>query len=183
MVILLFGVSNVGKTSIGRELANRMNYLFLDLDEEIKKKFHISLEKFMQDNPWPYERNMLKGKILGELIQNHDDKTVIAVSPIFYARAFNKLLNSSSVMVIELQDSEEHIFDRLVFSDENDVVYSDDEYKEKHREYYIREIHKDVIYVKRTFKKITNKYYIDNKPIEAAADELYNMIQSGQFSY
>ena len=59
-------------------------------------------------------------------------------------------------------------------------MYSDDEYKEKHREYYIREIHKDIIYVKRTFKKRTfkktiNSYYIDNKPIEAA-DELYNMI-------
>lgn len=37
MKILLFGVSNVGKSTIGKMLANRINYHFYDLDEEVKK--------------------------------------------------------------------------------------------------------------------------------------------------
>ena len=34
--ILLFGVSNVGKTTTGRLLADQLNAKFYDLDEEIK---------------------------------------------------------------------------------------------------------------------------------------------------
>ena len=37
MKILLFGVSNVGKTTVGKQLAERLGYMFYDLDEEIKK--------------------------------------------------------------------------------------------------------------------------------------------------
>ena len=38
MKILLFGVSNVGKTTIGTMLAKRLGFNFYDLDEEVKKK-------------------------------------------------------------------------------------------------------------------------------------------------
>lgn len=37
MRILLFGISNIGKTSIGKSLAQKLSYDFYDLDEEIKK--------------------------------------------------------------------------------------------------------------------------------------------------
>lgn len=39
MIIMLFGISNVGKTVTGEMLAKKLNYSFLDLDEEIKKRF------------------------------------------------------------------------------------------------------------------------------------------------
>jgi shikimate kinase len=39
MVIMLFGISNVGKTVTGEKLAEKLKYTFLDLDEE--KKRHI----------------------------------------------------------------------------------------------------------------------------------------------
>lgn len=37
MKILLFGISNVGKTTIGTMLAKQLGYSFYDLDEEVKK--------------------------------------------------------------------------------------------------------------------------------------------------
>ena len=36
MNIMLFGISNVGKTTIGRIVADKLGYDFYDLDEEIK---------------------------------------------------------------------------------------------------------------------------------------------------
>ena len=39
MKIMLFGVSNVGKTTLGTMLAKRLGYIFYDLDEEVKKNF------------------------------------------------------------------------------------------------------------------------------------------------
>ena len=37
MKLLIWGVSNVGKTTIGRELSKRLNCKFYDIDDEIIK--------------------------------------------------------------------------------------------------------------------------------------------------
>lgn len=176
MIVLIFGVSNVGKTVTGEKLAAKLGYSFFDLDEEIKKEHHTTLENFMKMYAWPHERFIEKGRILKKIILENTNDMVIAVSPIYHARNFNRLLEMPEVIAVELQDTEEHIFERLVFSDENDVIYKDDEYKEAHREYYMRDIHEDIMYVKRPYKKIEWKYFIDNKPVEQVADELFRML-------
>jgi len=127
MVILLFGVTNIGKTVTGSKLAERINYSFYDLDDVIKKKFNTTLDKFIKDNPFSYERGRLKGKILSDIIMESTGDIVIAVSPIYYSRFFNKLLDLDQVIAIELQDSKENIFQRLVFSNEEDNIYKDDD--------------------------------------------------------
>ena len=38
MIIFLLGFMGAGKTTIGRDLANSMNFKFIDLDEYIEKK-------------------------------------------------------------------------------------------------------------------------------------------------
>ena len=174
----MFGVSNVGKTVTGKMLAEKLEYSFADLDEEIKKRFQTTLEIFMHDYPYQHERYEIKGKILRDLLNEYKDNLVIAVSPIFHARYFNSILNMERVIAIELQDSEEHIFERLVFSDENDNVYKDDAYKEKHKDYYMRDIHEDIVYVKRVFEKIENKYFINNRPVNQVVDDLLIMIRN-----
>ena len=174
----MFGVSNVGKTVTGKMLAEKLEYSFADLDEEIKKRFQTTLEIFMHDYPYQHERYEIKEKILRDLLNEYKDNLVIAVSPIFHARYFNSLLNMERVIAIELQDSEEHIFERLVFSDENDNVYKDDAYKEKHKDYYMRDIHEDIVYVKRVFEKIENKYFINNRPVNQVVDDLLIMIRN-----
>ncbi len=172
MILLIFGVTNVGKTVTGEILAKKLKYPFFDLDDEIRKKFHTTLEEFMKKNPWPYERAKVKGKVLREVIDNNGDNMVLAVSPIYYARNFNYFLQRENVIAVELQDTKEHIFERLVFSDENDQVYEDNEYKETHRDHYLREIREDIQYVKATFSKIQWKYFVDNKSPEQAAEEI-----------
>jgi len=177
MIIMLFGISNVGKTVTGQHLAERLEYPFFDLDEEIRKRFQTSLENFMHDYPSSYERFKIKGRILKDIINENKDSIVIAVSPIYTARNFNPLIDMEQVIAIELQDSEEHIFQRIVFSDENDNTYRDDEYKEKHKDYYIKEIHKDIVCTRSLFKKIKNKYFINNRSVDQVVDELMFMIQ------
>lgn len=119
---------------------------------------------------------IIKGKVLRKTIEENGTDMVVAVSPIFDARNFNYLLAWEDVIGLELQDTEEHIFGRLVFSDENDNVYRDDEYKMQHKEHYLRDIHEDIMYVKKTFRKIQWKYFVDNKPVEQVAEELFQML-------
>ena len=110
MIIMLFGITNVGKTATGKKLARKLNYSFFDLDEEIKKRFQTTLEKFMHDYPFSYERGKIKGMILKDLLKENKDNIVIAVSPIYYARHFNSLLDLEQVIAIDLQDPVAHIF-------------------------------------------------------------------------
>jgi shikimate kinase len=176
MIVLLFGVSGVGKTSVGEKLAEKLQCPFFDLDDEIKRTMNTTLEQFMKDYPFSHERFKIKGKILKDLINNQKSHAVIAVCPIYHARNFNALLDSKKIFAIELLDTAENIFDRLVFSDENDHVYKDDEYKEKHRAYYINDIRQDMSFTKKVYKKIVNKYFVDNQPVEQVVEALWNLI-------
>ena len=47
MIILLFGISNVGKSTVGKIVADTLKIPFYDLDDEIKKLYNITLEEFV----------------------------------------------------------------------------------------------------------------------------------------
>ena len=130
MTIYLFGVSNVGKTTTGRLLAKVLDYIFYDLDEEVKH-FSVTLEEFVNTGTLR-ERDRKRGEVLDRIVRDKRDK-VVAVTPIAYMEYIRKFLLRKNVLAIELCDTPEHIFDRLVFSDENDVVYQDDDYKNAHK--------------------------------------------------
>lgn len=74
------------------------------------------------------------GKIAGD---RHNK--VAAVTPIAYMDYIRKFLKRKNVLPIEFRDTPENIFDRLVFSDENEVIYHDD-YKDAHKDHYLRDI-------------------------------------------
>ena len=162
MTIYLFGVSNVGKTTTGRLLAKVLDYIFDDLDEEVKQYFGVTLEEFVNTGTLR-ERDRKRGEVLDRIVRDKRDK-VVAITPIAYMEYIRKFLLRKNVLAIELCDTPEHIFDRLVFSDENDVVYQDDDYKNAHKEYYLKEISEDIRYYgKHSFKIIKNKFNMDGK--------------------
>lgn len=179
MKILLFGISNIGKTSIGKLLAQKLKYNFFDLDDEIKAVYHTTLENFNRLFPDDYKRHQIRCDMLKQLI-DRSKHSVIAVSVINYKEMLDPILNNKDILTIELRDKPENIFDRLVFSDENDNIYKDDDYKNKHRKHYMNEIISDLYYYSQIYQNVSSKYFIDNKPIAAAANELYTLIQTKQ---
>ena len=136
MKILLFGVSNVGKTTIGKLLAEKIKFSFYDLDDEIKKYYGITLEEFVHN--------------------------------------FEKCIVADDILLIELCDSPENIFSRLVFSDEEDNLYIDLQYKNEHKEYYMNEIREDIHWYGQIFDKIgvKNKFAMNNDGPEKVVSRL-----------
>ncbi len=47
MNITLIGMTGVGKTSLGQELAKRLDFRFIDVDELIEKKFDLILQEIV----------------------------------------------------------------------------------------------------------------------------------------
>lgn len=176
MKILLFGITNVGKSTIGKFLSEKLNYEFDDLDEEIKRRYG-KIDNFINKYPWTYERHKERGKILSDIVNKYDDNVVIAVSSIFYVRCFSKLLEDENILAIELQDKLENILKRLVYADEDDNVFPLEITTEKERKYYLSEIKKDITFFKRTYAKITNKFDMNGEEPETVTERLAKYIE------
>ena len=176
MKILLFGITNVGKSTIGKLLSEKLNYEFDDLDEEIKRRYG-KIDTFINKYPWDYDRHKVKGKILSDIVNKYEDNVVIAVSSIFYVRCFSKLLEDENILAIELQDKPGNILKRLVYADGDDNVFPLEITTEKERKYYLSEIKKDITFFKRTYAKITNKFAMNGEDPETVTERLAKYIE------
>ncbi len=170
MNIILVGISNVGKTVTGQLLAKKLGYDFYDLDEEVKRILGITLEEFVNTGTLFY-RDQVRCELIHKIIKIKSDK-VFAVTPLSYIDNVRRLFSSDDVLMIHLQDSAQHIFDRLVFSDENDNVYKDDEYKNRHRNHYLSEIEGDISWYDKIFTGVKNKFNMAGDPTEVVVARL-----------
>lgn len=152
MIILLFGAGNVGKSTTGAILAQRLGIPFFDLDDEIKNKYGVSMEEFVNTVPLR-ERDRKRGLLIRKLMRKNED-LVLAVTPMTYTEYIEEKLYEPGVLCVELYDSPENIFSRLIFTDEKDREYRDDEYRDRHKAYYMREIRGDLDYYGRIYSRI-----------------------------
>ena len=179
MNILLFGVSNVGKTTIGKIMAKKLDYDFYDIDDEVKRYYgYKNINEFIRKNSFVIDRDQKRSYIMEPLIKKEGNK-VIAVPPIYYTKYYLNSLKkiSTEVVKIEIQDSPENIFKRLIFSDENDQEYVDDEYKKRYEKEYLKEIKKDISGYKAAFSKIENKIDISGKDANDATDYIISEVR------
>ena len=177
MIILLFGISNVGKTTVGKLLAKKLNYQFYDMDEEIRKYYHTTNIGFINRYKNLEDRDQRRAKLLKRLLKNKDH-VVVAVTPISFFNDFYDIVFEDNVLSIELSDTVENIFDRLVFTDDNDVIMADSrEYALAHKNYYMKDIFEDYIYYHRIYKVLENEFKMEGKLPEEVVDVLYDKYQ------
>lgn len=177
MIILLFGISNVGKTTVGKLLAKKLNYQFYDMDEEIRKYYHTTNIGFINRYKNLEDRDQRRAKLLKRLLKNKDH-VVVAVTPISFFNDFYDIVFEDNVLSIELSDTVENIFDRLVFTDDDDKIKDDSrEYAHVHKNYYMRDIFEDYIYYHRIYKVLENEFKMEGKLPEEVVDVLYDKYQ------
>ena len=170
--------SNVGKTTVGKLLAERLDIKFVDLDEEVKNRLKIFLEEFVNTENLRW-RDQKRGSIIKKVIETEED-LVFAISPISYIENFKTSIISDDNLLIELYDTPENIFSRLIFSDENDDIYTDDNYKNANKDYYMKEIQEDLDWYGMVNAKIGihNRVFVNNKSPEEVVDRIimeYNL--------
>lgn len=123
MRIFLCGVSCVGKTTVGRLLAEQLGYNFIDLDCEVEAYYKKPIS-FLQKECGTMEA--YRGKVLDvlkDVLQKHSDNYVLVLPPSGLFHTFWRVIKTVDPVVIVLTDRAKNILERIVFYDDIPVPW------------------------------------------------------------
>ena len=100
--IYLVGFMGAGKTSVGRRLAAKLGWKFVDLDEEIERREHRPIAEIFRDNGEPYFRN-LERHCLKDL--SSSEKAIVALGGGAFIDAENRDLAEKTGLTVWLKAS------------------------------------------------------------------------------
>ena len=67
--VYLVGFMGAGKTSVGRALAKRLDWRFVDIDEQIERREHLAVAEIFQRHGEPYFRGVERD-VLAEQVRS-----------------------------------------------------------------------------------------------------------------
>lgn len=155
MILYLVGISCVGKTTIGKLLADRIGFSFYDLDEEIAAYYGKPIER-IQDECFNMDAYREKGSVVLEYLFSRKIDAVIAGTmsglKLPYLREYKKHKESKDLYSIHIKDSFENVLNRLTFFDKDSKPIKkslDDSLKLE----YLKELKADYNYFKGSFDR------------------------------
>ena len=179
MRILLTGVSCAGKSTLGKILADRLDYAFYDLDKEIEQYFGESIERlrsrYLTGHSFRYEVGVV---VLKEIIfKRNSSNSVIALPPSGLKDAYSRTIKNTECTVVAITDTPENILKRIAFYDidSNPVQKT---LTDKEMAYYLKEIKKDITYFGKTYKRAHLMVDIAGLSIENSVSRIQDAVQS-----
>lgn len=167
MILYLIGISCVGKTTIGKMLAEKIGFSFFDLDDEVQKYYKKPIER-IQDECFTMNGYREKASIVLEQLFSKNIDSVISGTPsgmkFSYLKVYKRHKNKD-LYSIYLEDSFENVLDRLTFydKDSNPITENLDEQKKKR---YLKAIQMDYNYFKDSYKRADFQVNIKNVKLE-----------------
>ena len=169
MRIFLVGVSCVGKTTIGAELAKLLGCGFFDFDEEVERFFEIPLEHLQEkfENMDLFRQEASKA-LLHVLTRKESNNSVIALPPSGLMNPYWKVVSESTGTIIALKDDARNIVKRIKFFDKDSNVITKS-LSNKENKYYLSEIKKDIFYYSYSHKRAHISVSIEGLDVRHAA--------------
>jgi shikimate kinase len=110
MNIILIGFMGAGKTTVGRKLANRLGYFFLDTDQQIEKQQGCTIEEIFRYAGEATFRD-LETKLLGNLQNVYN--TILSTGGGMFLRSENQVFLKGIGKTVYLQVDRETLEQRL----------------------------------------------------------------------
>ncbi len=153
MRIFLTGVGCVGKTTIGRKMAELMGIAFFDLDYEVEKFFGTSIERLQMEHLSFHSFREEAAKVLVHILKRPDSRDcVIALPPSGLMGGYLRVLKKTEGLRVVITDTPENILERIKFFDIDtrplDITLTAEEKK-----LYLREIKEDITYFSKSYHR------------------------------
>ncbi len=178
MRVFLTGVSCVGKTTVGRRLAELMGISFFDLDTEIEQFFGMSIERLQQKYWMPHDfRKEAAKALLSILDRPESQQAVIALPPSGLMGGYLAVIKKTPGLKVALLDKPERILDRIVFYDV-DSRPMDKHLTDEERPLYLKEIKKDITYFKKSYTRADLQVSIEGLDVEQAAHHILAQLKA-----
>ncbi|MDZ7672706.1 MAG: shikimate kinase [Halanaerobiales bacterium] len=161
MIISLIGFMAAGKTTVGKKLAQKLNYDFIDLDQYIEKKQKMSVQEIFKTKGEKYFRKLEK-RYLKYILSNYDNLVISPGGGIVLNKNNVEILKKNTVPFL-LKASSDTVLKRIDKLEERPLLNNENPKKtiekllDKRAKYYNQ------------FENVINT---DNKKIEQIVDEI-----------
>jgi shikimate kinase len=154
MRIFLAGVSCVGKTTIGAELAGLLEYRFFDLDVEIERFFETSIERLRSRYLTSHNFRLAASQALKHVLSRDDSyNCVIALPPSGLLGGYWKVVKETrDATIVVLRDTAENILKRITFYDIDSRPVQVN-LTDREKGLHLRELKADIAYFSRSFRR------------------------------
>ena len=178
MRVFLTGVACVGKTTVGRRLAELMGLNFFDLDTEIEQFFGLTIERLRQKYWMPHDFRKEAARALSHILTKPESRqTVIALPPSGLMGGYLAVIKKTQGLKVVLLDRPERILERIVFYDV-DSRPMDKRLTDEERPLYLKEIKKDITYFKKSYTRADLQVSIEDRDVEQAAHHLLAQLKA-----
>jgi shikimate kinase len=177
MIIYLVGISCIGKTTIGKLLADKIDYSFYDLDEEIQDYYKKPIER-IQDECLTMNGYREKASVVLDKLFSKNIDSVISGTPsglkFSYLQVYKRHKDKELISIC-LNDSFENVLDRLTFydKDSNPILEKLNESKKKR---YLKGIRADYNFFKDLYKRSDFQINIDGVSLDKIPELIINTI-------
>ncbi len=176
MRILLTGVSCVGKTTIGRLLANRLGLPFFDLDEAVENHFGTSIERLQARFLTGYGYRKEASVVLKHILTENRD-CVIALAPSGLRDAYMRVIRKADCVTVVLEDTADNILQRIIFYD-IDSRPIDKTLTETDKALYRKEIAGDMAFFRKSYVRADLHVHIGGLGAPASAERIAERLAS-----
>jgi len=168
--IILVGYMAVGKSTIGKMLAKKMQIKWIDLDEVIEKKTALSVAAIFEEKGEIYFRKQEHHEFK-MLIENEDDLVISTGGGTPCYSNNHLLLNGENVVSVYLKASIEELFKRLRYDlGQRPLIVNQSE--DQLKEFIAKNLFDRSYY----YNQATYKVNTDGKTSQAIADEIFALL-------
>ena len=97
-IIAIIGLMGVGKTTIGKKLASKMGYYFIDLDQEIEDRQKKTISEIFRDDGEKYFRD-IEEKLIEEILFRDENIVLSLGGGAFINDNARKLLKEKAITI------------------------------------------------------------------------------------
>ncbi len=177
MRIFLTGVGCVGKTAIGKKIAELLGVRFFDLDNEIESFFETSIEQLQNRFLTIHSFRNEAAKALVHLLNRPDSQDcVIALPPSGLMGGYLRAIKKSNGTTVVVSDKPDNILKRIRFYD-IDSRPIEKKLAPKEKKLYLREIKEDITYFHTSYKRANLQVDISGLNVDQAARKVKDAIE------
>ena len=101
MRIFISGVGCVGKTTVGKKLAEELGYKFIDIDGEVEKYYGKAISYLQKESMGLEKFRQKVAAVLREIVNNNQDNYVVALQPSGFRQPCWKIIKSVNDPITE----------------------------------------------------------------------------------